>query len=61
MCNTKVGPLNLMVKNGFHWKWTKDEDVLLYPCSVVKSKIAPPKIGKRDVLCEPQLNSVWGI
>ena len=50
-----------MVKSGFHWKWPKDEDVLLYPFDDVKSKIAPPQIRKRGVFCVPELDSVWGI
>ena len=49
-----------MGKSDFHWKLPKVEDVL-HSFADVKSKIAPPQIRKRSVLCVPELDSVWRI
>ena len=50
--------INSMTKSGLNWRWPQHEDVLHYPFSDIKTKIASP-VPKKRVFSVPELNNEW--
>ena len=49
-----------MTRSGFNWRWPQHEDVMQYPFSDIKQKIAPPVPRKRGAFSVPELDEIWG-